>query len=228
MHETKRIPISLQGSFSELLETGVFGPSKWAHLLQYMGLKDFKIIFAEDENQYETWLRTARKRRGFDRHIAGQVLCGQTFHLFACASARIVRRMPSLKALRTQEDTVEQSILAYSEQLSHRAPMQRASSLTLLALCSLKHLILKGESDSLRLSATKTLLDLPLVQARLGALTRKVEASYHKHSHVHVEGSLIDQLTGLIDKGESREIMALLTENSSETPAIPLETNENP
>jgi hypothetical protein len=103
--------------------------------------------------------------------------------------------------------------------------------LTNLAISTLKHLILKGESDTTRLAAVKVLLELPFVQAKLGVMTKAVQ-NFHSHQHVHVETppspELAQRLAGLLqsggDQAQSLILEALNTEDPSEDPANPKET----
>lgn len=103
----------------------------------------------------------------------------------------------------------------------------RAMHLTQLALCSLKYLITRGESDTLRLAATKQLLELPMVQARLGTMARSVR-DYHQHVHVDATSkALVEKLTLALTNGNTQGALDLLLPTKSvDISPKPLETNQ--
>lgn len=122
---------------------------------------------------------------------------------------------------------VETQIKEISKGMKRNANV-RANHFTQMALCGLKYLILRTESDSLRLAAIKTLLELPMVQARMGNMARQVG---HYHQHVHVEDptskALVEKLTQALATGQTQELLDMISPAKSiEITPKPLETNE--
>lgn len=86
-----------------------------------------------------------------------------------------------MKNTDTDTPTPAARIAEYQHQLNHLA-RRRPAHLLALAMSALKYLILESESDSTRLAAIRTVLDLPPVQAKLSQLaatqsTRKPAAA---------------------------------------------------
>lgn len=110
-----------------------------------------------------------------------------------------------------------------------RTPSARAAHLTNLAICGLKYLVLKGESDALRLQACKALLETSPVQTKLGNMSK---AMGHYHQHVHVDATsqaLVEKLTQALTNGKSGEVLDLLSPTESvDISPNSLETNETP
>ena len=130
---------------------------------------------------------------------------------------------------------IDKQISRYVNTLSQgRTESQRSAHMMNLAMATCKWLILQGESDNLRLQAAKLIFDLPPVQARMGAMTRAVQAHYHQHVHVEnpkVNQALMKSFEKMLETGHGAEVLQILaaenTPENTETPPNPLETEEN-
>lgn len=123
------------------------------------------------------------------------------------------------------QDLTEATILEYAKRLALKAPNQRASHLLNLAMSALKLLILKGESDLIRLNAAKAILDLPLVQARLSYQTARVTAK----PNATRSDRLAAKLQKLLSNGHSDAVLeALGTVESTESADNPMDLEGNP
>jgi hypothetical protein len=130
----------------------------------------------------------------------------------------------------TPEGTVNQ-VQQYARDMQTGATKRSAHMLN-LALAGFKYLILKGESDAVRLQACKSVCELPFVQARMGVMVNILHSKSlhnHNHKHVHLEGKeLSNQLTELLVGAHPARIKALEAAESEIVPVNSQQTNEIP
>ena len=117
------------------------------------------------------------------------------------------------------------TVLDYAKGLMDMG-VRKPGHLCNIALATLKHLMLHSESDSLRLQACRTILELGPVQQRLGAMTSRSErhytperGGYHQHVHVDSSSPLAQKLTEMLKAGDEAEVMEVLAENSDDSAA---------
>jgi hypothetical protein len=98
-----------------------------------------------------------------------------------------------------------------------------------LTIAALKFLILRTESDAVRLQACKVVLELPPMQAKLGAMNKAILRDYHQHVHVEQGNKeLTTQLVDLLAAANPVGIQALEAAESQIVPVNPQKTNETP
>lgn len=110
-----------------------------------------------------------------------------------------------LNGLIDHEATTQKQMLEMARSMPTGANLKAAHLLN-LAVTTYKHLVLTAESDSVRLSAARAIVELPFVQAKLAVITSMIRRT-PSLSAARLDPAIEERLSRLLANGDETVIL---------------------